>query len=268
MDAPLITTDLFSLKNKKIFLTGGTGHLGKSMAVGLGLMGAHLILHVRSDEKKKNLCDYLGQLGISCEFTDFDLLDELAIQNFFKNYVDPINCIINNAYEGSLGTLENSSANEYLKSFNVGVVTAHNILKYAVSNLREAVEIHGDASVINIASMYGMVSPDFRNYPSSDKVNPPFYGAAKAALIQLSKYAACELGVHGIRVNSISPGPFPSESTQKLDPDFVFRLSQKTPLFRIGKSQEIVGPVVFLASAASTYITGSNVVVDGGWTIW
>ncbi len=116
--------------------------------------------------------------------------------------------------------------------------------------------------------MYAMVSPDLGVYDSGNVANPPFYGAAKGALLQWTRYAACEFGKEGIRVNSISPGPFPSDAVQEKDPDFIMRLAKKVPMGRIGLAKEIKGPTLFLASSASSYVNGSNLVVDGGWTCW
>ncbi|WP_153020698.1 SDR family oxidoreductase, partial [Pseudomonas sp. BMS12] len=166
------------------------------------------------------------------------------------------------------GTIEISDSLSYIKSYEVTLVAAHNMLRHALPCLRQAVEKSGYASVINIASMYGLVSPDHGVYSSPQSVNPPFYGAAKAGLIQWSRYAACEFGRENIRVNSLSPGPFPSKSVQIDNPSFVESLSKKVPLGRIGYSDEIKGPVLFLASSASSFVNGANISVDGGWTSW
>jgi len=112
------------------------------------------------------------------------------------------------------------------------------------------------------------VSPDPRIYGHSGANNPPYYGAAKAALIQFTRYAACHLAEHRIRVNCISPGPFPSKKYLERDPEFRERLSAKNPMGRTGEVDELQGPLLFLASDASSYVTGANVAVDGGWTAW
>lgn len=96
--------------------------------------------------------------------------------------------------------------------------------------------------MINVASMYGVVSPDLRIYSETTKPNPPFYGPAKAGLIQLTRYLACQLGPTRIRVNSVSPGPFPSPAVVGSDFEFVNRLEMKTPLGRIGQPEELAGP--------------------------
>jgi len=115
--------------------------------------------------------------------------------------------------------------------------------------------------------MYGVVSPDPRIYGDSGYDNPPNYGAGKAAIIQFTRYAACHLAAKGIRVNAISPGPFPNPKVQE-NKWFISNLKNKVPLGRIGQPGDLKGAVVFLASEGSSYITGQNIVVDGGWTVW
>jgi NAD(P)-dependent dehydrogenase (short-subunit alcohol dehydrogenase family) len=123
-------------------------------------------------------------------------------------------------------------------------------------------------SIILFASMYGQVSPDPRAYEPPMKPNPIEYGVGKAGIIQMVKYLSVFWASRGIRVNAIAPGPFPNPSVQKEDPDFVQRLAQKVPLGRVGRNQEIAGPVVLLASEEASFITGETINVNGGWTAW
>jgi NAD(P)-dependent dehydrogenase (short-subunit alcohol dehydrogenase family) len=116
--------------------------------------------------------------------------------------------------------------------------------------------------------MYASVSPDASIYGVSGANSPPYYGSAKAALIQLTRYTACHLAADRIRVNSISPGPFPAAQFLQRDPEFASRLSAKVPMRRTGNPEELQGPLLFLASDASSYVTGANLAVDGGWTAW
>ena len=207
--------------------------------------------------------------GLLAEKAVFDVTNQSEIDKFFvKRASKPLHCLINNAYSGAGGTIEHSSAEAYTKSFDVGLTSAHRLIIASLSGLRSSVKEIGDASVNNIASMYGMVSPELRIYDTPESSNPPFYGATKAALIQWTRYAACEFGTEGIRVNSISPGAFPSQSAQEKAPDFIERLTRKIPMGRIGKAEEVCGSVIFLASMASSYVNGANIAVDGGWTSW
>jgi gluconate 5-dehydrogenase len=116
--------------------------------------------------------------------------------------------------------------------------------------------------------MYGVVAPDPSVYKSEIadiRPNPANYGAGKAAIIQLTKYIACFYGDKGIRANCICPGAFPNENQ---DAAFITRLAAKTPLRRVGRPDDLKGATVLLASDASSYITGQNYIVDGGWTAW
>lgn len=121
--------------------------------------------------------------------------------------------------------------------------------------------------IINVSSMYGVVAPDFQVYEGESQfLNPPHYGAAKAGIIQLTKYYASYLGSLGINVNTITPGPFPSLEVQESG-QFINKLRSKTCLGKIGNPEDLAGAFVFLASDASNFITGQNIIIDGGWTI-
>lgn len=121
--------------------------------------------------------------------------------------------------------------------------------------------------ILNIASMYGHVAPDYRIYPDLRYTNPPSYGAAKAGVIQLTKYMASFLSPYGIRVNALSPGPFPHPETQT-NRRFLEQLQNRNPMRRIGVPEDLKGAVALLCSDAGSYMTGQNLCVDGGWTIW
>lgn len=259
--------DLFSVKGKRALVTGAPGYLGAQMAFALAEAGAHVFVNSRSEPKCRAMTEKLQANGFSAESACFDVTDKNAIKNFANSLADsPLHIIVNNAYSGKSGSIETTSDDaSYADSYNSAVIAAHNLVRYLLPNLRSAVQQDRDASVVNIGSMYGVVSPDLGIYETHAVANPPFYGAAKAALIQWTKYAACEFGVEGIRVNAISPGAFPSEETQLTQPEFVSRLADKPPLKRVGQADELRGPLLFLASQASSYVTGGNLVVDGGW---
>lgn len=263
--------ELFRLDNLVAFVTGAAGHLGRGIACGLAEAGAHVILAGRNKEKLKELHDELSTQGLKASFVAVDVREEISVRQAFTYVAEAhgrLHVLVNNAYEGAGGTMETSSIESFAKSYEVAVIGAFQCITFAMPLLRAAVCERGHASVINVASMYGVVSPDLRIYDSPGESNPPFYGAAKAGLIQLTRYAACEYAKEGIRVNAISPGPFPKPAIRAQHPRFWQQLCLKTPLGRTGEPEEIKGAVIFLASDASTFVTGINLVVDGGWTAW
>lgn len=255
------------LDGMRALVTGATGHLGRAMVRALAEAGAVVLVNGRSCEKVDALVAELRKDSLLAEPAVFDVTSAEQIGRYFREQAgQPLSILVNNAYAGGSGSIETVRDQSYRESYEIVVVSAHNLLSSALSALRLSVERFSYASVINVASMYGLVSPDQRIYASPNSANPPYYGAAKAALIQWSRYAACEFGPEGIRVNTVTPGPFPAESVQASDREFVARLVDNVPLGRIGEPVDLAGPVLFLASSASGFVNGANLVVDGGWT--
>ena len=259
-------SSIFDLTGSTVLVTGATGYLGRAMCLGLAGSGAKVLVNSRCKERARTLVFEIKADGGSAEAAVFDVTNIVSLKEYFDNYTGSLNVIVNNAYAGTGGTIKSSKQEQYGAAYDVVVTASHNLLQFALPYLRASVANRQHASVINIASMYGCVSPEHKMYDSNEGTNPPFYGAAKAALIQWTKYAACEFGHEGIKFNAISPGPFPDKS--KNLQLFIDKLESKVPLGRVGNSDEIIGPVVFLASSSSSYITGINLVVDGGWTAW
>lgn len=259
--------NLFDLTGQVALVTGATGHLGKAMCEGLASHGAKVIIQGRDANKVNALCESLTIKGFLVVPAVFDITDhEQCIDYFNACSEEKINVLVNNAYAGNGGTTTTSTDSEFNDSYNITVTAAHRMFNLCLSRLRAAVKLDDNASIINMASMYGVVSPEQPMYPCPTSTNPPFYGAAKAALIQWTKYLASEFAMENIRVNSISPGPFPSVQAQQ-DNTLMKAIQNKVPLGRLGQPSELVGSLVFLASNASSYITGINLKVDGGWTI-
>jgi NAD(P)-dependent dehydrogenase (short-subunit alcohol dehydrogenase family) len=258
---------MFNLTNKSILITGATGFLGRELAIGLSALGAKIYVNSRHGKDCLNLVKEIEKFGGVANVACFDVTVDSHVQEFAES-LDHLDVLVNNSYSGVGGTVQSANSEDYLASYQSSVVASANLIKQLVPKFKVAVDMHGFASVINLASMYGMVSPDHRIYETSSSTNPPFYGAAKAALIQFTKYAACEFATEKIRINSISPGPFPSVKTQNDSKKMVEKIISKVPMGRIGKPNELVGPVAFLASDASSYVTGVNLPVDGGWTAW
>jgi|TARA_Y100000031_G_scaffold144709_1_gene176509 NAD(P)-dependent dehydrogenase (short-subunit alcohol dehydrogenase family) len=256
-----------SLSNKHILITGATGYLGNQLAFGLAELGANIHVNSRTRDACERLVHDIKASGLSAVLASFDVTNEEEVNKYVKS-ISQLDVLINNSYAGLGGTVLTASMDMYIDSYKSSVVASANLIKALEPKLSEAVKRTGNASIINVASMYGMVSPDPRIYDTDEGTNPPFYGASKAALIQLTKYAACELAPKNIRVNCVSPGPFPSKKSQTELPDLMHKIAAKVPLGRIGLPHELVGPIAFLASDASSFVTGVNIPVDGGWTCW
>lgn len=271
---PLLPTgiNLFRLDGRVALVTGAYGHLGKSMAYGLAEAGAQVIVNGRSPEKLALLASEMMGKGYKVTVASGDVTEEQDLKRVIELVTADYNCldiIINNAYAGRTGTVATSSIGDFSQAYQITVTAAFRIVQLAQPLLEIAASrLPGGASVINIASMYGMVSPDPAIYGDSGSNSPPYYGAAKAGLIQLTRYLACHLASSKIRVNCISPGPFPPPEISQNQPAFYAELCRKNPMHRIGFSDELKGAVLFLASDAASYVTGVNLPVDGGWTAW
>jgi NAD(P)-dependent dehydrogenase (short-subunit alcohol dehydrogenase family) len=265
------TGGLFRLDGRVAFVSGAAGHLGRAIVSALAQAGAHVVLNGRREEGLAAVRDSLAAEGLSASVLAFDVRDTEAVERGFAALGEAhgrLDVLVNNAYSGPTGTLETATPDDFQLAYDVAVTGAFRCFTAAHGLLREAAGRAGQASVINVASMYGWVSPDPRIYGTSGMNSPPFYGAAKGGLLQLTRYMAVHAAADGIRVNAVSPGPFPSARVQDADPSFHEALRAKVPLGRVGWPEELKGPVLFLASDASTYVTGINLPVDGGWTAW
>ena len=254
---------LFDLSNKTILITGGYGHLGRAMTRGLADFDAQVCVLARSRDKFDATFDE-GSANI--DFIECDIAETASIRDAFATAVDrhgSLDGLINNAlyFKGSDPLA--ISDQDWRYGIDGSLDSVYRCIREAAPYFKQ----QNSGNIINMASMYGMVSPHFSVYEDApESLNPPHYGAAKAALIQLTKYFAQYLGPWNVRVNSISPGPFPNPKVQQ-NARFITALEQRTIAGRIGQPEDLVGAAVYLSSSASSYVTGHNLVVDGGWTV-
>lgn len=264
--------ELFSLQDRVALVTGAAGHLGQSIVAGLCEAGAQVILNGRTAEKLEELQAQFNYLGYRTSTAAFDIKDETKVKELLNNIARDykrLDIVVNNANSSSTGTMETANPEDFDQVYQINVTAPFNIVKLAVPLLEKTAKLnYGGTSVINITSMYGVVSPDPAIYGDSGVNSPPYYGTAKAGLIQLTRYMACHLASRQIRVNCISPGPFPPPAIKDQKAGFYNNLCRKNPMGRIGFADELKGATVFLASDASSYVTGINLSVDGGWTAW
>ena len=251
---------IFDIKGKNIILTGATGHIGYHIALGLLANGGKITCIVRNKNKKNKILKLIDK---GANIIELDISKQDEVNDYFDNiYNQHFDGVINNAAFSPFGQLESESYETWKTGIDGVLNQSFYFMQKSIPFLKRT-----QGCIVNIASIYGIVSPDPVNYFNAEEfANPPHYGVAKAGIIQLTRYAAVHLAAQGIRVNSISPGPFPNKEVQK-NTDFIETLSKNVPLGRIGKPEELLGAVIFLLSSASSYITGQNIVVDGGWTV-
>lgn len=253
------------LSNKVVLISGGYGHLGTAITKSCLYYGAKVYVLGRNQLKFKNrFPNFKKERNLFFELCD--ITNSLKIEEVFHKIEEKegqIDVLINNAFSTIGKTPECITDLEWEVSLNGILASVHKCIRAIIPFFKK--QNHG--KIINVSSMYGFIAPDFAIYNKFEKfTNLPNYGAAKAGVIQLTKYYASYLGRHSINVNSISPGPFPSLEVQK-EKEFIENLKRKTALNKIGKPEDLAGVFVFLASEAANFITGQNIIVDGGWTI-
>lgn len=258
--------ELMSLKGKTVFVTAGAGYLGSAISESVAELGANVIIASRDAKKCKKYAKSLEKkFNIKAVGTKIDITDVFSIKQALKFAIKKfgqIDVLVNNAAYGKKNTFETISYEDWKYDIDVSLNGVFYMIKETYGYLKKT-----KGNIINIASMYGHVAPDYKMYDGKEFANPPSYGAAKAGVIQLTKYTASFLSPYGIRVNAISPGPFPFPETQK-NKTFKERLSSKNMLNRIGQPEDLKGVIALLCSDASSYITGQNICLDGGWTSW
>ncbi|MDQ6678106.1 MAG: SDR family oxidoreductase [Acidobacteriota bacterium] len=271
---------LFSLEGKTAILTGASGFLGRTFAEALMENGARVIVIGRSEKLETQTELWSRRFGpakvrsLRVDMYDLDAfgkaLDRIVTEE------ERIDILVNNAHELGPNTgfnvpdagLEGATYDQWMRNLTGGVYWS----ALTVQKLGKRMRAAKSGSIVNISTMYATVAPSPQLYAGTDFMNPPGYSASKAALLSFTRYIASFWGPFGIRANAILPGPF--SNTEDTGPNsvkdgdlFIDRLKARTCLGRIGHPGELAGALLFLASGASSYMTGQGLLVDGGWTV-
>lgn len=251
----------FTLDDTRAIVTGGAGRLGEQVARGLAAQNAEVVIaDVASDRGEQ-----IERETDGVRFREVDVTDGAELRAVIEE----------TAAEGSLDALVNCA---YPRNENYGQGYAD----VTLADWRENVGMHLDSyfyaareaslvmadqpsggSIVNFGSIYGVQGPDFTVYEGTDLTSPVEYAAIKGAITNLTRFMASRLGPEGVRVNTVSPGGVAADQPEQ----FVEQYEERTPLGRMATPEDVVGAVVFLLSDAGQYVTGHNLVVDGGWTI-
>lgn len=259
------TKDLFSLDGRVAIVTGGRGLYGHSISLGLCEMGATVVIASRNGEKCEEYAAELRQQGYDAIGMSLDLNDDDSIKNFAKAVYDKygkIDILVNNAVDRrNLTSLADATRQKLQDSastnLNGQILLSQAVLEYMIPQKK--------GNIINISSMRGLDCPHFPYYDKDQSIN---YTTEKWAMVGMTKYMAGRYGKDGIRVNCIAPGGYNSDNSAEKAVGFWKTYVDNCPLHCWANDDDIKGPVAFLASDASGYVTGATLVMDGGWTIW
>jgi len=256
-------------KNKISLVTGGSGFIGYAVSEKLASLGSHLILlDINKKELSKAKKKIENKYDVEVDIYHVDMVENKKINTIIEKIQKKYKCIdvvINSV--GMVGTDKMKGWNtkfdkQSIEAWNKSIEINLTSIFFLIQKIHKLLLKSKNASIVNISSIYGVNAPDWNIYKNTNINNPAGYSIAKAGVIYMTKWLASTLAPT-IRVNCVSPGGV-YRNQQKT---FVTQYVKKTLLNRMASEDDIVGPVIFLASNMSSYITGENILIDGGWTI-
>lgn len=254
------TKQLFDLNGKVAVVTGGTGIYGTPISEALAEAGAHVIIASRNLPRCEQRAGELIQRGLKASAESYDQADEQSILDFRNRVVEKhraVDVLVNNSV-GRFMRAYGDALETWRQSMEVNATGLFAISRCFLDPMME----RGTGSVINISSVQGVVAPDFSNYAGTNMMTPPDYQFHKHGMIGLTKYLAAWAGPRNVRVNAISPGGYLPDGAKE---PFASQYCRRVFLGRLGEHDDIKGAVVFFASEASRYVTGHNILLDGGY---
>ena len=257
--------ELFDLTGRVALITGASGWLGSNMAAALAEAGATVIVASRDAERgRKAAAGLPAEKGNPHHCVVLDQLDDESIQSGFDAAVaaaGKLDILINNGHAANGHDLTDVTAEQ----FNRVLANATGWFLLARRLRDHVVQRDAPGSIVNIGSMYGQVGSYPDVYQGISPAIPVSYHALKGGIIHMTRHLAVYWARDDVRVNCLSPGPFPSPDAPR---GLAARLEVKSPMGRMGRPHELKGALLLLASDAGSYITGQNLTVDGGWTAW
>jgi gluconate 5-dehydrogenase len=264
-----LVRELFDLSDTVAIVTGAPGQLGTAMSEALAELGAHVVVVSRTEADCEELAarlseEYQCAIAVPADVTTEDGVTRVV--NETDSEFGRLDVLVNGAYAGDAVPFEEMTVEEFRAGLDAALTSTFLTCQQALRLLCE-----GQGSVVNVASIYGVVAPDHSIYGETGMNNPAQYGAAKAGVIQFTRWLATRYADEGLRANALTPGGIYNpelESVQDYEDVFVPNYEDRTPLGRMGHPEDLKGAIAFLASDASMWVTGQNLIVDGGWTVW
>ena len=257
--------ELFDLKQRVALVTGGTGLLGVALCRGLAEAGASVIVTSRQLAKARQFAATLPVVGRAQHHAvELDHMQPDTLSESFQEAValaGRVDVLVNNGHEALAADWTTVTADQF--SRHMQNATGYFVLAKLLRD--HAVQESRAGSIIMLGSMYGVVGSYPDAYADICNASPVAYHALKGGIVHLTRHLAVYWAKDNVRVNCLSPGPFPGPTAP---PAMVERLTNKSPSGRMGNPSELKGAILFLASDASSYVTGHNLIVDGGWTAW
>jgi NAD(P)-dependent dehydrogenase (short-subunit alcohol dehydrogenase family) len=255
--------DRFSLKGRTALVTGGSGpEIGSSISEALAEAGATLISASRSLERNQTFAAGLRRKGFDANGMELDITDLDSIHRLHAQVIQQfgrLDILVNSARTRIGGSFETQTPQDWLNSARGDMAGLFAICQLFVQDMAR----QSKGSIINISSIYGVIASDPTLYEGTGMLHPPHYNFIKAGMINFTRHIANFYGKHGVRANCISPGGYFNVNQEEA---FVRNYCSRVPLGRMLNNEDIKGAIVFLASDASDYVTGMNLLVDGGWT--
>ena len=260
---------IFDFSNKVVVITGAAGLLGTEYADGFCQTGANVVLADKNFVRCKKLSKELEEkydvkpLAIKLDVTNSNSIKKMVSQ-ITKEY-SKIDVLVNNAIYPEIGKIKKTKYEEFpLDVWKKGIDVNLTGMFLCSQQIGKIMAKQKNGVIINISSIYGIKGPDQRIYGKTKIVKSALYATTKGAVINFTRYLASYWNRTGVRVNTLSLGGVEEEQ----DPIFKKKYSEKTMIGRMAKKDEYVGALLFLSSDASSYMTGSNLIIDGGWSAW